>query len=131
MTERTPVSMSISTERARTACDRWRGPGRERPGPDLRRPGPSITKHDDFVRMIGSTTAVEPSRVDVVPYGKLGRSFARARAGSLHMATTAPIPAPETAELKRRLGAGLESARAAFAAEIRAGRGGRAAHELF
>ncbi|HEX2466504.1 MAG TPA: HD domain-containing protein, partial [Thermoanaerobaculia bacterium] len=41
------------------------------------------------------------------------------------------IPAPETAERQKRLESALDAARDAFAADARAGRGGRAAHERF
>ena len=62
---------------------------------------------------------------------KLGRSPAIAIGNSLVMTIPSSIPAPETAERQKRLESALDAARDAFAADIRTGRGGRAAHERF
>jgi [protein-PII] uridylyltransferase len=59
----------------------------------------------------------------------LGRSLRSGRPEV--MPTTSSIRDQETAERQRRLDARLADARAAFATEIRAGQGGRAAHERF
>ena len=47
------------------------------------------------------------------------------------MTSARPLPSSETAGRQKRLESMLESARGAFASEIREGRGGRAAHEAF